>query len=71
VRDLAERVVKMTGTRSAIIFPPLPIDDPRRRRPDISIACRLSDWMPSALLECGVEKTIASFAAEAVATLRL
>lgn len=71
VRDLAERVVKMTGTRSTIVFPSLPVDDPRRRRPDISIARKLLGWKPIVSLETGLEKTINYFVAEARAAAKL
>lgn len=65
VRDLADLVVSMTGTRSAIAFRPLPIDDPRRRRPDISLASSTLGWTPRVRLEIGLERTIAYFTARA------
>jgi UDP-glucuronate decarboxylase len=61
VRALVDMVVAMTGTDSAIVHRPLPIDDPRRRRPDISRALTLLDWHPSIDLEQGLEATIAWF----------
>ena len=64
VSDLAERVMRMTGTRSRLVHRPLPIDDPRRRRPDISRAKSLLGWQPRVALEQGLEATVEWFAAE-------
>jgi nucleoside-diphosphate-sugar epimerase/spore maturation protein CgeB len=61
VRSLVDMVVAMTGTPSRIAFQPLPIDDPRRRRPDITRAVELLDWRPTVDLEQGLEATIAWF----------
>jgi nucleoside-diphosphate-sugar epimerase/spore maturation protein CgeB len=61
VRALVDMVVAMTGTDSPIVHRPLPIDDPRRRKPDISRALKLLDWRPSVDLEQGLEATIAWF----------
>ena len=61
VRELVELVVVMIGARSAVTFEPLPIDDPRRRKPDISRAIELLGWRPSVDLETGLEATIAWF----------
>ncbi|GGC78513.1 UDP-glucuronic acid decarboxylase family protein [Chelatococcus reniformis] len=71
VHELADLVVAMTGTRSIVSYKPLPIDDPRRRRPDIGIARRVLGWSPRVHLEVGLEKTIAHFAAEARAAADL
>jgi UDP-glucuronate decarboxylase len=65
VRALADEVVRLTGTRSAISFKPLPVDDPRRRRPDIALATQVLDWAPQVPLFEGLARTIAHFAAEA------
>jgi UDP-glucuronate decarboxylase len=51
----------MTGSSSRIVFQPLPIDDPRRRKPDISRAVALLGWSPQVDLEQGLEATIAWF----------
>ncbi len=59
--QLAELVKKLTGSRSKIVFKPLPSDDPRQRRPDISKAKDLLDWMPSTPLEEGLKLTISYF----------
>jgi UDP-glucuronate decarboxylase len=64
VSDLAERIMRMTGSRSRITYRPLPVDDPRRRRPDISRAMTLIGWQPRVSLQQGLEATAAWFAAE-------
>lgn len=61
VRALIDRIVAMTGTRSPIVSLPLPIDDPRRRKPDIRRAAELLGWSPTIDLEHGLEATIAWF----------
>jgi UDP-glucuronate decarboxylase len=61
VRELAERVIGMTGSRSRIEARPLPVDDPVQRCPDISRARNLLDWQPRVPLETGLERTIAFF----------
>ena len=61
VTKLAEMVVAMTGSRSSVSYLPLPADDPRRRRPDISKAERMLDWRPTISLEAGLGPTIAYF----------
>ena len=59
--ELAETVVRLTGSQSRITFAPLPIDDPTRRRPDISKATRLLGWRPEVSLEAGLRPTLAYF----------
>jgi UDP-glucuronate decarboxylase len=61
ILELAERVIKMTGSRSKIVFQSLPGDDPQQRRPDISLAKDKLDWEPKVSLEAGLKKTIAYF----------
>ena len=61
VAELARMVVDLTGSRSKIVMKPLPVDDPLRRRPDISMAERLLDWRPSTALSDGLKSTIAYF----------
>jgi len=51
----------MTGTQSRVVMRPLPVDDPRRRKPDISRAIELLDWRPAVDLEDGLDATIAWF----------
>ncbi len=58
---LAERVRAATGSRSPIVFAPLPADDPRRRRPDISRAVQALDWRPRIGLDEGLQRTVAWF----------
>lgn len=61
VRELAEHIVAMTGSSSKIVFHPLPVDDPRQRRPDIAVAKRELGWEPTVALEDGLKSTIAYF----------
>ena len=61
IRELAERVIALTGSRSSLIFKPLPSDDPRQRRPDITLARTVLDWTPRVELDEGLQKTIAYF----------
>src|SRR5436190_3495284 len=61
VRQLAEEVVKATGSKSKIIHQPLPPDDPTRRRPDITLAKTRLGWEPQVPLKEGLAKTIAWF----------
>lgn len=61
IKQLAEKIIGMTGSRSEIIYKPLPSDDPVRRRPDISLAQKNLNWQPMVNLEQGLAKTIAYF----------
>ena len=61
VLQLAERILKKIGSKSKIIFKPLPADDPKQRRPDISKAKRLLKWKPVVSLEEGLDRTIEYF----------
>jgi UDP-glucuronate decarboxylase len=61
VRTLAERVIQLTGSRSQLVFKPLPQDDPRQRCPDITLAKRVLDWQPTIALDDGLAATIAYF----------
>jgi len=61
IRELAEIIIRLTGSSSRIACHPLPQDDPRRRRPDIGLAEKALDWRPQVGLEEGLEKTIAYF----------
>jgi UDP-glucuronate decarboxylase len=61
IRQLAEKVVALTGSRSKIEMRPLPADDPRQRQPDISVARSALKWAPKTQLEDGLKKTIAYF----------
>ena len=61
IRELAQAVIRLTGSRSEIIHLPLPSDDPTRRRPDISLAREKLGWEPKVALEKGLALTIAYF----------
>ncbi|AUC96293.1 NAD-dependent dehydratase [Bradyrhizobium sp. SK17] len=61
IRQLAEQVIAMTGSRSKLVFAPLPSDDPRQRQPDISLARSVLGWEPTIHLNHGLEKTIDYF----------
>ncbi|HEU5068095.1 MAG TPA: UDP-glucuronic acid decarboxylase family protein [Sphingomicrobium sp.] len=61
IRELAERVVALTGSKSNLVFSPLPKDDPRQRQPDIGQARSTLDWEPKIALEEGLERTIHYF----------
>lgn len=61
IRELAELIVKLTGTKSKLRFQPLPSDDPRQRRPDISEAKLALKWEPKIQLREGLTKTITYF----------
>lgn len=61
IRELAETVIRLTGSRSKLIYNPLPPDDPTQRQPDISLAKRELKWEPSIQLEEGLQKTIEYF----------
>jgi dTDP-glucose 4,6-dehydratase len=74
VRELAEKILALTGSRSELRFHPLPEDDPAVRRPDISLARQVLDWSPQVDLEEGLRRTIPHFQAlveEARATARV
>ncbi len=59
--ELAETIIRLTGSQSKIIHTPLPQDDPKQRQPDITCAKRLLDWEPKIHLEEGLSKTIHYF----------
>ncbi|PDT49819.1 UDP-glucuronic acid decarboxylase family protein [Sinorhizobium fredii] len=61
IGELAEQVVGLTGSRSRIVYRPLPVDDPRQRRPDISLAERELGWRPRIDLAAGLAQTIGHF----------
>lgn len=62
--ELAEKVISITKSKSAIVFEPLPQDDPRQRKPDISLAQSILRWRPLVDLESGITKTAEYFAKE-------
>jgi UDP-glucuronate decarboxylase len=61
VLDLAQWIIELTGSRSAIDFHPLPEDDPRQRRPDITLARERLGWAPTVRVEEGLRRTIDYF----------
>ena len=61
VKNLAERVIALTGSTSQIIYKPLPVDDPKQRCPDITMAKSLLKWEPKVALDEGLDKTIHYF----------
>ena len=61
IRELAEQVINLSGSRSELIFQPLPSDDPTRRRPDIELAKDRLGWQPEIMLQEGLTRTIEWF----------
>lgn len=61
IKELAEKVIAITGSRSKIIFKPLPADDPTQRQPDITLAREKLGWNPQVQLEAGLKQTIDYF----------
>ncbi|MFA5987847.1 MAG: UDP-glucuronic acid decarboxylase family protein [Candidatus Paceibacterota bacterium] len=61
IKELAEKIKEMTGSKSKIVYKPLPSDDPCRRKPDISLAQKKLNWKPKVKLEDGLVKTIDYF----------
>ena len=59
--ELAQKIIELTGSRSKIVYRPLPGDDPRQRKPDITLAKEKLDWEPGIRLEEGLRRTIAYF----------
>ena len=61
IKELAEQIIKLTGSKSKLIYEPLPQDDPMQRQPDISLAKKELDWEPKIELKEGLVKTIKYF----------
>jgi len=61
ILELAEKILSLTGSKSRVRFEPIPQDDPRKRRPDISLAKKLLGWSPKVAVEEGLRKTIDYF----------
>jgi UDP-glucuronate decarboxylase len=61
IRELAEQVIQLTGSKSKLVFHPLPPDDPQQRRPNISLAQERLGWQPKIPLQEGLKKTITYF----------
>ena len=58
IKELADKIINLTGSKSQIVYQPLPEDDPKQRRPDISLAKAALNWEPLIPLEAGLQKTI-------------
>lgn len=61
IGELAKQIIELTGSRSQIVYRPLPVDDPRQRRPDITLAMRELDWQPHVQLVAGLVRTVDYF----------
>ena len=61
IKQLAEKVIDMTGSSSQIVYKELPVDDPTQRKPDITLAKQELGWEPKVQLDEGLEKTVAYF----------
>lgn len=59
--ELAEQILRLSGSRSRLMYKPLPMDDPRQRQPDISLAHSALGWQPKVCLEDGLKETITYF----------
>ena len=59
--QLAQKIIALTGSKSKIVFKPLPADDPLQRKPDIELAMDKLKWKPITQLEAGLRKTIDYF----------
>jgi dTDP-glucose 4,6-dehydratase len=61
IRQFAEKIREITGTKSRIEYKPLPVDDPKVRQPDITRARKLLGWEPKIEFEAGIRRTIEYF----------
>ncbi|MFA7097742.1 MAG: SDR family NAD-dependent epimerase/dehydratase, partial [Gammaproteobacteria bacterium] len=61
ILELARRIIELCGSRSRIVHKPLPVDDPERRQPDITLAKEALGWAPTTDLDTGLKATIAYF----------
>jgi dTDP-glucose 4,6-dehydratase len=61
IKEIAETIKRLTGSRSKIVYKPLPVDDPKQRRPDITLAQKKLGWNPQVSAEDGLRRTIAYF----------
>ena len=70
IKEFAKEVISLTGSKSKIIFTPLPEDDPKVRQPDISKAKNLLDWEPLIHRKEGLQKTIDYFLSTSISVVR-
>ena len=70
IKELADLVLEITGSKSQLVQRPLPADDPTRRRPDITLAREQLDWEPQVVLRDGLERTIDWFRKTDLSTYR-
>lgn len=61
IKELAERIITLTSSQSKLVFKPLPEDDPKQRKPDISLAKKVLNWEPKVCLEEGLSRMIRYF----------
>ena len=61
IKELADKIIALTGTKSKIVYKDLPSDDPKQRQPDITLAKNIINWEPKVQLEDGLVKTIEYF----------
>ncbi len=61
VYTMAQKVIALTESKSAIVLKPLPEDDPKQRMPDISLAKKVLGWQPATSLDAGLKKTVVYF----------
>jgi dTDP-glucose 4,6-dehydratase len=69
IEEIARTIVRMTGSKSQLVYKPLPTDDPKVRQPDITRARTLLGWEPKVQLEEGLTRTIAYFRTKLVGSL--
>lgn len=70
IKELAERIILLTNSRSRLIYKPLPEDDPKQRRPDITLARKKLNWNPTVSLDEGLSKMITHFKNRIITTNR-
>jgi nucleoside-diphosphate-sugar epimerase len=61
IEQIARTIITLVGSRSRIVYRPLPVDDPKQRRPDITLARTILGWTPKVGLEQGLLKTVGYF----------
>lgn len=61
IREFAEEIIELTGTKSKVVYKPLPIDDPMKRRPDITRAKEILGWEPKVDRREGLRRTLVDF----------